>query len=439
MRRALLLLIYNLLLPVAFVLLFPAWLVKMLRRGGYGSGLRERMGIYGRGASGERRGGIYIHAVSVGEVMIAQKLIATWRQVDGNRHFVLAATTATGHAVARQGELEDVRVIYAPLDFPFLIRRCLKRFVPEQVVLVESEVWPNLVVIARKRGIGVSLVNARLSPRSERRYTMVRRWVGEILCLLDPVGVQEPGDLARWRNLGVAPEHLYLTGSIKFDPAGAVVPQRRAEYAAMLEAFGVGRPVVLAASTHAGEEGWIGEAVARLDVAALLVVVPRHAERRAEVKAELEAVGYEVVLRSEFAAPRGVGRACLLVDSTGELRDWTAHASAVVIGKSILGQGGQSPVEAVLAGVPVICGPHMENFEALLGLLDAAAAVIRIADQKGLEEALRQVLGGVAGGVAERAREVLGKHAGATRRSVEMLESGRVEESPRGGIFSVIE
>jgi 3-deoxy-D-manno-octulosonic-acid transferase len=439
MRRALLLLIYNLVLPVAFVLLFPAWLLKMLRRGGYGSGLRERLGMYRCAAAGERRGGIYIHAVSVGEVMIAQKLIATWRQADASKHFVLAATTATGHAVARQAAQENVRLIYAPLDFPFLIGRCLKRFGPEQVVLVESEVWPNLVVMARKRGIGVSLVNARLSARSERRYAAVRRWVGEILCLLGPVGVQEPGDVARWRNLGVAAEHLHLTGSIKFDPAGAVVPQRRAEFAAMLDAFGAGRPVVLAASTHAGEERWIGEAVARLAGPALLVVVPRHAERRAEVKADLQAAGYEVVLRSEFSAPAEPQRACLLVDSTGELRDWTAHASAVVIGKSILGYGGQSPVEAVLAGVPVICGVHMENFAALLALLDAAAAVSRITCQHDLEQALRRVLGDAGAGMVARAREVLARHAGATRRSVEMLETRRVEEARGAGIFSADE
>jgi 3-deoxy-D-manno-octulosonic-acid transferase len=424
MRRVLLLLIYNLLLPVAFVLLFPGWLVKMLRRGGYGSGLRERLGIYRCAAADERRGGIYVHAVSVGEVMIALKLIATWRRVDAQRHFVLAATTATGHAVARQQTLENVRLIYAPLDFPFLIHRCLKRFAPQQVVLVESEVWPNLVVMARMRGLGVSLVNARLSPRSERRYAAVRRWIGEILCLIDPVGVQEPDDLGRWENVGIPRGHLHLTGSIKFDPADAVLPQRRDEFAAMLDAFGADRQVVLAASTHGGEEGWIAEVVARLDAAVLLVVVPRHAERRAEVKADLEAAGFEVVLRSAFSPPRDPRRACLLVDSTGELRDWTAHASALVIGKSILGHGGQSPIEAVLAGVPVICGPHMENFAALMGLLESADAVSRIADKQGFELALRRVLRDPAAAGALRARDALERHAGATLRSVGMLERG---------------
>jgi len=424
MRRALLLLIYNLLLPVAFVLLFPGWLVKMLRRGGYGSGLRERLGIYRCAAADEKRGGVYIHAVSVGEVMIALKLIAAWRRVDANKHFVLAATTATGHAVARQEKLEKVRLVYAPLDFPFLIHRCLERFGPQQVVLVESEVWPNLVVMARMRGMVVSLVNARLSPRSERRYAAVRGWIGEILCLIDPVGVQEPEDIGRWENVGIPRGQLHLTGSIKFDPAGAVLPQRSGEFAAMLDAFGADRPVVLAASTHGGEERWIAEVVSRMDAAVLLVVVPRHAERRAEVKADLEAAGFEVVLRSGFSPPRNPRRACLLVDSTGELRDWTAHADALIIGKSILGHGGQSPIDAVLAGVPVICGPHMENFAALMGLLESAEAVRRIADKQGLELALQRVLGGGAAAGAQRARDALGRHAGATLRSVEMLERG---------------
>lgn len=439
MRRALLLLIYNLLLPVAFVLLFPAWLVKMLRRGGYGTGLLQRLGIYRGAPLDERRGGIYIHAVSVGEVLIALKLIATWRGRDADKHFVLAATTATGHAVARREKLENVRLIYSPLDFPFLIHRCLKRFAPQQVVLVESEVWPNLVVIARRRGLPVSLVNARLSARSERRYAAVRHWLGEILCLLDPVGVQDPEDISRWQNVGIPRDHLHLTGSIKFDPAGALVPQRREEFAAMLESFGAGRAVVLAASTHAGEERWIAEVVARLGAAALLVVVPRHAERRAEVKQDLEAAGFEVVLRSGFSPPHHPQRACLLVDSTGELRDWTAHASAVIIGKSILGHGGQSPVDALLASVPVICGPHMENFAALIARLEGSDAILRAADPQELEHGLQRMLAGAAAEQAGRAREVLAQHAGATLRSVEMLEQAASLGIPRSGNFSLDE
>jgi 3-deoxy-D-manno-octulosonic-acid transferase len=424
MRRRLLLLVYNLLLPVGFVVLFPGWLVKMLRRGGYGSGLRERIGIYAGGS--ERRGGIYLHAVSVGEVMIAQKLISTWLEMVPERHFVIAVTTATGHAIASRSASARVRVIYAPLDFPFLVRRCLARFAPEQVVLVESEVWPNLLAIAGKRGIPVRLINARLSPRSERRYLRVGAWVREFFALIDAAGVQEPADLDRWAALGIPRERLRLTGSVKFDPAGAVVPERRAEFAEMLDAFGAGRPVVLAASTHAGEERWIGEVVAG-EPAALLVVVPRHAERRAEVRSALEAAGYEVVLRSEFAPPRDPRRACLLVDTTGELRDWTAHASAVIIGKSILGEGGQSPIDAVLAGVPVICGPHMENFAALAGLLDTAAALHRVTTQDELRALLPNILAGHGRDAATRARAALQHHAGATRRTVEMLEDG-----PRG-------
>src|SRR5690606_5411998 len=135
-------------------------------------------------------------------------------------------------------------------------------------------------------------------------------------------------------------------GSLKFDPGAAQRPARRDEFAAMIEAFGAGRPVVLAASTHAGEDAWIGSAVREASSEALYVTVPRHAERREEVRSELEAAGFEVVLRSSFRRPVEPARACLVVDSTGELRDWTAHADAVVIGKSILGFGGQNPAEA---------------------------------------------------------------------------------------------
>lgn len=421
MRRRLLFGFYNLLLPVAFVLLFPGWLWKMVRRGGWGSGLRERFTWYAVPAAEEPRGAVYVHAVSVGEVMIALKLIAGWQGVEPAQRFILAATTATGHAVAVREAPAGVRVIYAPWDFPMLVRRCLRRFAPSKLVLVESELWPNLLAVARRRTIPIALVNARLSPRSERRYSRFRPWVAEILGMLDCVGVQEPDDIQRWAALGVPRQRLHLTGSIKFDPAGARLPEQRAEFAAMLDAFGRGRPVVLAASTHAGEEAWIARAVEQVAGAPLLVVVPRHAERRHEVKAQLEALGLEVVLRSRFTAPATPQRACLVVDSTGELRDWTAHASVVVIGKSLLSHGGQSPVDAVLANVPVICGPNMENFAALAGLLERAGGLARVASADELVVVLGGLLGGGGGECARRAHAALDGHAGATLRSVAML------------------
>jgi 3-deoxy-D-manno-octulosonic-acid transferase len=416
--------LYRVLLPVFLLLALPGWLVRMGRRGGFGSGLRERFSIYLPDLEDEPCGAVHLHAVSVGETMIAVKLIRAWQGREPGKRFVLATGTATGHAVGVEAALPGVRVTYAPVDFQLCVRRYLGRFEPAQIVLVEGEAWPHLLLGCRRRGVPVRLVNARLSPRSERRYRKLAAVIRPVFGMLDAVAAQEPADIARWEAMGVARERISVTGSSKFDPGAAVKPTRREEFDRMLQTFGAGRPVVLAASTHAGEEAWIGRVVR--ETGALFAVVPRHAERRAEVKAELEKAGFEVVLRSAFRPPADPAKACLLIDSTGELRDWTAHATAVVIGKSILGTGGQNPAEAILARRPLLFGRHMENFEPLAASLVAAGGAIRFGDEAALARALRELLEQPARRAAacDAAAAVLHRHDGATARILDLLGAG---------------
>lgn len=423
MPRWLVMLLYNLAVPWFFLLALPGWWVKMVRRGGFGSGLRERVGVYRRPVADEVPGAVMVQAVSVGEVGVAAKLIQAWLAVEPGRRFVLAVGTATGRAQAAGIEGERVRVVYAPFDLPGLVARFLRRFQPSQLVLVESELWPNLLAAANRRGIPARLVNARLSGRSERRYRRFRCLAAPVLGMIERVGAQEACDVARWVGIGVAAGRVVVTGSVKFDPAGGRVPVRRGEFGEMLRHFGAGRPVLLAASTHAGEEVWIAGAVRAALPGVLCVLVPRHAERRDEVRAALEATGFEVVLRSRFEPPREAGRACLVVDTTGELCDWTAHATLVVIGKSILGEGGQNPAEAVVAGVPFACGPSMANFQPLVERIAAAGGCFRFGDAGELGAAVRvAVAGGEAiAAMTAAAREVLAAHAGATARTIRLL------------------
>lgn len=416
--------LYRALLPVFLLVSLPGWLVRMGQRGGFGSGLRERFSIYRPDLEDEPCGAVHLHAVSVGETMIAVKLIRAWQAREPGKCFVLATGTATGHAVGVEAALPGVRVTYAPVDFKWCVNRYLGRFEPSQIVLVEGEAWPHLLLACRRRGVPVRLVNARLSPRSERRYRKLAAVIRPVFGMLDAVAAQEPADIARWEAMGVAKERITVTGSSKFDPGAAVKPALRAEFAGMLESFGAGRLVVLAASTHAGEEAWIGR-VAR-ESGALFAVVPRHAERRAEVKADLEKEGFEVVLRSAFHPPADAAKACLVIDSTGELRDWTAHATLVVIGKTILGTGGQNPAEAILARRPLLFGRHMENFEPLASSLVASAGAIRFHDEAGLLDGLRGLLGhpdrrAVA---CDAAAAVLQQHDGATARILDLLDAG---------------
>ena len=425
MRFVLGLTLYRLLLPLLFLAAFPAWVVKMVRRGGLGTPLGERAGWYTVPLEFEPCGAVHVHAVSVGEALLALKLIREWLGVEPDGRFVLATGTATGFAVASAAALPGLRVTYAPLDFPGMVRRYLNRFEPAQIVLVEGEAWPHLLLACRRRRLPVSLVNARLSPRSARRYRRFAAWVRPVFGMLDALATQDPEDVAGWQALGVAAAKIHATGSLKIDPGSGLAPTRRPEFQAMLDAFAVvggRRPVVLVASSHAGEEAWLASAIRSAVPQALVVIVPRHAERRQQVKADLERLGFEVVLRSCWGVPGSPAAACLVIDTTGELRDWTAHADAVIIGKSFLATGGQNPCEAILAGIPVICGPHMENFQPLAGSLIAAAACFTATDQATLGEALRRALDpATAAPVTARATAILSHHHGATRRIVALL------------------
>ncbi|MBT8036186.1 MAG: hypothetical protein KJO21_01460 [Verrucomicrobiae bacterium] len=429
MPRFFVLSFYNILLPVFFVLAFPAWLLKMWKRGGYGTGLLERFAKFKIAASEEPKDVVYVHAVSVGEVLIAIKLIEAWLQQHPEQKMVLAATTSTGHAVAREKAPEGVRVIYSPLDFRWIVRAVFRRFKPQQIVLIEAEVWPNLLHIACQQGLSVSMVNARLSSRSESRFQKLGFLVRPIFKMVSRVCVQDGDDAGRFRGLGIEEGAIHVTGSIKFDPAGGAVPRKRDRFQAMLDDFDSdnhrSRPVVLLASTHAGEERFLAHALSRQNFASkpLLVVVPRHAERRAEVKSDLQSLGLEVVLRSEGKQPSDPDSACLVIDSTGELRDWTAHADLVVIGKSWLGDGGQNPAEAIIAGVPVVCGPNMGNFEPLVTMLKKVDGIRVLASVDELGPNVSELLQDPAMGaqMSHRAQDVLGDHKNAVDKTIKLL------------------
>lgn len=422
MKAFLTLLIYRALLPLLFLIAFPGWIVKMLRRGGFGTALNERIGLYFSPSDFEPCRAIHLHAISVGETITALKLIRAWQDNHPESRFVLATGTATGHQTATAAGIPNLRVTYAPLDFAWMIRSYLKRFEPSQIVLIEGETWPNLLRYAEKRHIPVSLANARLSPRSARRFnhyaSLLRPFFSKLAC----VCIQENEHRTIWENLGIAPEKIHLTGSIKFDPQSATIPEQRADFRDMLDSFGKGRPVILAASTFPGEEILIASAIRDADPNALPVIVPRHAERRQEVFHTLTHAGFHVTLRSAFDAPLDSESAVFVIDTTGELATWTAHADVVIIGKSFLSSGGQNPAEAILAKKPLILGPHMENFQPLVRHLHAAEGALLACDQKEISLAIRRIFNpNLAEKLAQHATEVLATHHGATKRHLKVL------------------
>jgi 3-deoxy-D-manno-octulosonic-acid transferase len=421
-------LLYNLLFPLALLFFLPAYLIKMLRRGNYRHKFGQRLGFYDRETRAKlaRAGRTWMHAVSVGEVMIALKLATKMKERERDLGIVLTTTTTTGFALAKKQAPAWIEVMYMPLDFWPIMRRAFALIRPARIVLVEAEVWPNLTALAERRRVPLALVNARLSPRSEGRFRKFNSFVRPFLQKLDLVCVQEPEDVGRWKSLGVEAARIHPVGSIKFDPEE--VKARPELPCQVLRKLGIDpeRPILLGGSTHHGEEETLAKTFLELrpDFPALfLIIAPRHVERTREIAGQLGRLGIQSVRRSDTG--QTIPADCLLLDTTGELRDWYSVATIVFIGKSLTARGGQNPAEAIVADRPVVFGPHMENFAGLARSLVAAGGAFQPNDEAALTRTLRALLRDESerGRLSRRARDVLGPHRGATARTAGLVQT----------------
>jgi 3-deoxy-D-manno-octulosonic-acid transferase len=418
--------IYNLLWPLGLIFFLPGYLVKMFRRGGYREKFGQRLGFYDRQLCARLywKKPIWLHAVSVGEVTIALKLARQIRALKPDQQCVLTTTTTTGFAFASKNAPDWIEVMYSPLDFWPVMHRAFGVIRPRAIVLVEAEVWPNLVAEAHARKIPIVLVNARLSPRSEKRFRMFRSFVAPTFRMLDAICVQNSEDIERWKALGFDGDKIHLAGSIKYDPEDVEVNPDLPEK--ILSGFGLEkRTVIFGGSTHRGEEKVLAEvfrALKRDFVDLLLVLAPRHTERTTEVVRELEETGFDIALRSQLPAPDPF-LDCVLIDSTGELRHWYGVATIAFIGKSLLAQGGQNPAEAILAGKPVLFGPHMENFAALAKTLVNEGGAVQVSSATELRRAMTHLLANPdeREKMVGNARKVLETHRGAAARTARLV------------------
>ena len=421
--------IYNLFFPLVFVALLPGFLLRMLRRGGYREKFRQRFGRYSpeeraRLARGEW---IWLHSISVGETLLALKLARQIREREPGKCIALSVTTSTGFAVAQPHANDWLEIIYNPLDAPWIVRAALDAVRPVRLIFIEA-IWPNLLAAAQRRGLPVTFL-PRLSPRSAARFRRARFFTGPIFRLLDALAAAEPEDREAWQALGVDPARLHVTGNAKFD-AAAPTGGRTAEFRALLRDLGVpdDAPILLGGSTFPGEERILADALRKLRAqwpALFLILVPRHVERAAAILAELEPTGLRLAVRSRLSTRNQKPETsdALLVDTTGELRDWYALATVVFIGKSLTATGGQNPVEPVLAGRPVIFGPHMENFAPIVARWLAGDAAVQVRDAAELRAQLATLFADAPrrAQLAERARAIAAIHSGATERAVGVL------------------
>jgi 3-deoxy-D-manno-octulosonic-acid transferase len=415
---------YSCALALLLVLGAPWWLFRMAGSGKYREGLSERLGVVPRrirqGVDGQRV--VWVHAVSVGEVLAASRLIeelgarlsadsqggSAWR-------VMISTTTRTGQDLARK-RFGVERVFYFPLDFGWAVRAWLRALRPRLLVLLETEFWPRMLVECRRQRIPVAVVNARISDRSWPRYRRLA-WVWQrLLSGMAAVLAQSELDAERLRALGA--DHVRVTGNLKYDVRA---PESATIVALLRDHISPAARVLVCGSTLAGEEELLLDA---LPPDVVTVLAPRHPERFAEVAEILRRRGARWVRRSEWVqAPAKIEPDTVaLLDSIGELASVYSLANAAFVGGSLVPRGGHNPLEAAQFAVPVVMGPSYENFRGIVEKLREHDA-IRIVELPELKNALTKMLSFSedSRAVGARAREVFESEAGATERVVQSL------------------
>ena len=411
-------------------LLKPVYVVRLWWRGRaeplYRHAIGERLGSYRDAPSA---GWVWVHAVSLGETRAASALVDALRAQRPDMHLLLTHSTATGREAGRALLRDGDQQAWLPYDTPGVVKRFFRQFRPQVGVLMETEIWPNLLHAARRHGVTMVLANARLSEKSQRqgqRLDAVMRPAVEQLAL---VLAQTEADAKRLREAGAT--QVVVSGNLKFDMTpDAALLARGASWRELL-----GRPVLLAAVTREGEEAMLLAAWARLAASAavrpLLVVVPRHPQRFDEVAALIQGAGLRAARRSawgETPPADALAADAWLGDSMGEMPLYYALSQVALLGGSFAPLGGQNLIEAAACGCPVVMGPHTFNFSEAAQLSAAAGAAIRVADMEaGLREALALVAdAGRVGALSARALAFAAQHRGAAGRMAAAIDEIRL-------------
>lgn len=422
-------LLYSFLLAVAMLLSLPYWLYQVLRHGKYGRGFSERMGtvparLVSPSANSPARRVIWVHAVSVGEVLAVSGLIEEMRRRFPDRRIVVTTTTDTGQKLARK-RFGDENVFYFPMDFAFAIRPYLRALRPELVVLAETEFWPNFLRLALAAGARIAVVNARISDYSWPRYLRFRWALRRMLAHIHLFLAQTAEDARRLQSIGAHAERVRVTGNLKFDVTQTSLPPIVESLRKALAAERAG-PVLVYGSTVEGEEPLLLKAFENLRVEhphAVLILAPRHPERFDQIAILLQQLGIPSVRRSRWQGDPLAG-GVLLVDSIGELSAFYALADVAFVGGSLVPRGGHNILEPAQHGVAIVVGNHTENFREIVSLFQSRDAV-RIVSMADLPLTLMHLLAHDAErlAVGRRALETLQSQTGATARTLDALQS----------------
>ncbi len=408
------------------ILLALPWLVwQSVRKGKYREGYAAKLlGRVPRRTSDETC--IWLHAVSVGEVNLLAPLIREITRQRPDWECVVSTTTMTGMALAKK-KYSELTVFYCPLDFSWAVAAAMRRIRPDVLVLAELELWPNLVRAARRSGARVAVINGRLSEHSFRGYRRIRPLVARLMKQIDLVAVQDETYAGRFRALGVRPSAVQVTGSMKYDGAQTDRDNPATRRLRRLAGFAQGDLVLLAGSTQEPEEAVAMEVYRRLSPAwprLRLVLVPRHPDRFPAVARLLDTSGIPWQRRTELEdqGPDPASRV-LLVDVVGELSAWWSTARIAFVGGSLGDRGGQNMIEPAACGAAVCFGPNTRNFRDVVSAMLAHDAAVVVADGQELARFVRRCLEepGYAAALGDRARSLVLRQLGATRRTFQLL------------------
>jgi len=427
---------YNVLFNLWLRLYGPTLLRKQQKKGRPLSDIKQRLGDVSNLPESVQQPTVWFHSCSVGETLSIQKLVADFHDAEPDVRLLFTTVTSTGQAIARErfSKYGDNCVFYLPLDTVQSVTKTLDRINPAMLVIVDTEIWPNLVREAKRRGISVVMVNGRISPRSYKLYRWVTPMLAQVFENYRAILAGSTVDAARFQQLGARPSKIETPGNLKYDIASsALEPYKIEKLASALHLPSPPVPIIVAGSTHEGEDAVVVEAFKTVRQTpegkhAILILAPRHPERTADIEQIVSEAGLSVKRRSrEEKAPTDV----IILDTIGELAAAYGFASVVFVGGSLITVGGHSILEPAAFSKPIIVGPHMENSPGVIDVFLEQNAVVQIADlednPKAQSESLAKALlvflqdTNKAKQCGEAARKILDENRGATDRILALL------------------
>jgi 3-deoxy-D-manno-octulosonic-acid transferase len=387
-------LLYSLLTLLVFVVVSPYFLYQAIRYKKYIGSLRQRLGYLPISFNIDGDESIWIHAVSVGEVLTARALVADLKSRYPRLRLFLSTTTIAGQQVARRNIQNVDGIFYFPFDFAFIVRRTLNIVKPRAFVMMETEIWPNLLRICRDRGVKTAVINGRISSRSYPRYRLIKLFFRHVLADVDRFCMQSEESARRLIDLGADPAVVSVTGSLKFDSLQVPLPVSHGKpRERVLRFFRLSnkRMVLIAGSTVRGEETAVLRAFSRIKTlmpSALAILAPRQPERFGEVERLAREAGFATARRSDLPIDTEPRAEVVVLDTLGELAQLYQLATAVFVGGSLVDNGGHNILEPAIFGKPIVFGPYMQNFKEIADAFLSNDAAVQVHTDRELEEAM---------------------------------------------------